>query len=76
MQEEENAIMYHLKSYFPFLSFYWEGGGGLLLVVMKSWCFTSFSMVLRWGIYFKHEQYMYWKIEGDDFVEDVCVTFN
>lgn len=33
-------------------------------------------MVLRWGIYFKHEQYMYWKIEGDDFVEDVCVTLN
>lgn len=27
MQDEENAIMYHLKSYFPFLSFYWEGGG-------------------------------------------------
>lgn len=32
-------------------------------------------MVLRWGIYFKHEQYMYWKIEGDDFVEDVYMCY-
>lgn len=53
MQDEENAIMYHLKSYFPFLSFYWEGGGGLLLVVMKSWCFkikiSHYCLFFQWS---------------------------
>lgn len=53
MQDEENAIMYHLKSYFPFLSFYWEGGGGLLLVVMKSWCFkikiNHYCLFFQWS---------------------------
>lgn len=82
VQDKENAIMYHLKFYFPFSLFFI--GGGLLLVVMKYWCFkikiNHYCWFFQWscdGAYtLNMNKYMYWKIEGDDFVEDVCVTFN